>query len=203
MQLSEMRTAVRTRLGNPSTDGFFSDANLTDLINEALQVISTEDDWPWLQTSENIALVSGDGSYPPAANWIRTKQLHITNFEPLVLISLAEVNEITAQGQPEYYHIYDEEILVRPIPTVAATLIHQYIRTETALAADGDTPLMPLQFHYAIVAYACYLAHLRQGREQLAQLELRAYQDWYRRMVSFRRRSQLPIRPRIRPGSWL
>jgi hypothetical protein len=58
-------------------------------------------------------------------------------------------------------------------------------------------------FHYAIVAFACYLAQLRQGRQELAQIELRAYNDWYRRMVSFRRRSQLPIRPRIRPGSWL
>lgn len=203
MTLTEMRTAVRTRLGNPSTDGFFSDAQLTDLINEALQAISSEDDWPWLQTSENIALTSGDGSYPPAANWIRTKQLYITNFEPLVQISLAEINEITTQGQPEYFHIYDEEIVVRPIPTVSATLIHQYIRSETALSGDSDTPVMPTMFHYAIVAFACYLAHLRQQRNELAQLELRAYQDWYRRMISFRRRSQLPIRPRVRPGSWL
>jgi hypothetical protein len=203
MTLTEMRTAVRTRMGNPSTDGFFTDAQLTDMINEALQAISSEDDWPWLQTSENISLTAGDGSYAPHASWTRTKQLYITNFEPLVMISLAEINEITSQGQPEYYHIYDEEILVRPIPTVAATLIHQYIAKETALSADGDTPVMPSMFHYAIVAFACYLAQLRQGRQELAQIELRAYNDWYRRMVSFRRRSQLPIRPRIRPGSWL
>ena len=93
MDLVTMRTAVRTRLGNPSTDGFYSDAQLTDLINESLQAISTEDDWPWLQASETINTVAGTRAYTPATGaWIRTKQLYINNFEPLVLVSLAEID---------------------------------------------------------------------------------------------------------------
>lgn len=205
MTLTEMRTAVRVRLGNPSTDGFFTDAQLNDLINEALQSISSEDDWPWLQTSENISLVAGTATYTPNANWIRTKQLFIQEGEPFVMLTLAEINEygIQSTGTPDVYTIYGEQLVVRPVPQTAATLIHQFIRKEAALALDADTPLMPSMFHYSIVAFATYMAHLRQGYTARADAELKAYQAWYKRMVSFRRRSQVPMRVRVRPGSWL
>lgn len=204
MTLAEMITAVRTRLGNPSTDGFFSDAHLTDLINEALQAISSEDDWPWLQASDNISLVAGTSAYTPIAGWVRTKQLFIQEGDPLTMIPLAEIDSygIQTTGTPDVYTIFGEQILVRPVPQTAATLIHQYVKTEPILAGTAS-PIMPVMFHFSIVAFACYLAHLRQQRNELAQLEHRAYDDWYKRMVSFRRRSQVPMRVRVRPGSWL
>lgn len=204
MDLTTMRTAVRTRIGNPSTDGFFSDAQVTDLVNEALQVVSTEDDWPWLQTSETIATVAGTQAYTPAADWVRTKELHIVNFEPLVFKSLAEINNYgDVQAQPDSYTIYDEDLLLGPIPGAAYNVVHQYIKYEPALSNDNDTPIMPSQFHYAIVTKAAQLAHLRAGYAERADREEKEYQQWYRRMVSFRRRSQRPVRPRVRPGGWL
>jgi hypothetical protein len=204
MTLTEMRTAVRNRMGNPSTDGFYTDAQLTDLINEAMHFVSAMDDWPWLQTSETITTTAGDGSYAPNANWVRTKQLFIQESEPFVLISLAEVDDYgLRQGQPDTYHIYAEELLLRPVPSGAFSVIHQYIRKETTLSADGDTPVMPSMFHYAIVEYATYLGHARAGYAERSQLAFKGFQDWYKNMVSFRRRSQLPVRPRVRPGSWL
>jgi hypothetical protein len=79
--LTEMRTAVRTRIGNPSTDGFFTDAQLTDLINEALAAVSAEEDWPWLQTSANITTVAGTAAYAAPAGWVHTKQLYINLYD--------------------------------------------------------------------------------------------------------------------------
>lgn len=204
MNLSTMRTAVRTRMGNPSTDGFYSDSQLNDLINEALHFVSSMDDWPWLQTSETITTAAGDGEYTPNANWVRTKQLYINESEPFILISLAEVNNYgSTQGEPAAYHIYDEDLYLRPVPSGVYSVVHQYIRKETDLSADGDSPIMPSQFHYAIVEFASYLALARAGYIERAQSARKAYEDWYRNMVSFRRRSQSPVRPRIRPGSWL
>jgi hypothetical protein len=205
MTLSEMRTAVRSRLGNPATDGFFSDAQLNDFINEALQVISSEDDWPWLQASENIALVAGTAAYTPVAGWVRTKQLFIQESDPLTFLPLAEIDSygIAHTGTPDAYTIFGEQILVRPVPQVAATLIHQYVKTEPIITVDGTSPIMPVMFHFSIVAYATHLANKRQGDLQQANVELEDYKMWYRRMVSFRRRSQVPMRVRVRPGSWL
>lgn len=204
MTLTQMRTALRNRIGNPSTDGFYTDAQLTDLINEGMHFVSSMDDWPWLQTSETINTTAGDGSYAPAADWVRTKQLFIQESEPFVLISLAEANDYgLRQGQPDTYHIYDEELLLRPVPSGVFAVIHQYIKKETDLSADGDSPVMPSMFHFAIVEYAAYLAHARAGYNDRAQLAYKGFQDWYKNMVSFRRRSQLPVRPRVRPGSWL
>jgi hypothetical protein len=205
MTLAELRTAVRTRIGNPSTDGFFSDAQLNDLVNEALQAISIEDDWPWLQTSENIALVAGTAAYTPTAGWVRTKQLFIQEGDPLTFVSLAEIDAygIQNRGTPDVYTIYGDQVLVRPVPQVAATLIHQYNKSEPLITVDGTSPLMPVIFHYAIVAYAAHLAQKRQGDLAQADAELRDYKEWYKRMVSFRRRSQVPMRVRVRPGSWL
>jgi hypothetical protein len=203
--LTEMRTAVRTRIGNPSTDGFFTDAQLTDLINEALAAVSAEEDWPWLQTSANITTVAGTAAYAAPAGWVHTKQLYINLYDPMIYLSLAEIDSIstTDTGQPQMFTVYDEDIVLRPVPDAVYTVVHQYNRSETALAADGDTPLMPSIFHYAIVTLAAKLAHDRQRDLQRSQIEEADYQGWLRRMRNYRYRLQGPLRPRIRPGSSL
>lgn len=204
MNLSTMRTEVRTRIGNPSTDGFYSDAQLNSLINEAMHFISSADDWPWLQTSENITTVAGTRAYTPNANWVRTKQLYINDSEPFVFISVAEADDNgNRQGQPDQYTIYDEDIIMVPTPSSVYTVVHQYIKKETDLSGDSDSPIMPTMFHYAIVEKAAELALLRAGYGERASTARQQYQEWYRNMISFRRRSQVPMRPRVRPGSWL
>lgn len=200
-----MRTAVRTRIGSPSTDGFFSDAQLTDLINEALAAISAEEDWPWLQTAANITTVAGTAAYAAPATWVHTKQLYINQYDPLIYLSLAEMDSIAVEdvGQPQMFTIYDEDIILRPVPNAVYTIVHQYNRSETALAADIDTPTMPAIFHFAIVTLAAKLSHDRQRDLQRSQIEDADYQQWLRRMRNFRYRLQGPLRPRIRPGSSL
>lgn len=200
-----MRTAVRTRIGNPSTDGFFTDAQLTDIINEALAAITAEEDWPWLQTSATITTAAGTAAYAAPAAWVHTKQLFINGYEPMIPISLAEIDAIdsTNQALPEVYCIYDEDIIFRPTPDGVYSVIHQYNRSETALSADGDTPTMPSIFHYAIVALACKIAHERQRDLQRAQMDQADYEQWVRRMRNYRYRLQGPQRPKVRPGSVL
>lgn len=196
-----MRTAVRTRMGVPAADAFYTDAVLTDLLNEALFSVSSENDWPWLRATETINTVSGTSIYTPAANWNRTKNLVISGYEPLVWVSENELDVITGSGAPERFTMNGDTIEMKPIPDGVYAVTHRYWRNETILSADGDTPAMPASFHYSIVAFAAYLAHNRAHEIDRANQELNVYKLWLERMQSYRRRSAGPIRPRVRPGS--
>lgn len=213
MTLTQLRTALRVRLGVATNDTFYTDAVLTDLINEAMFVVENEHDWPWDLTQETITTVIGTAAYTPNANWYQTKELFISPYEVFDYMPLKAVDEIPNSGRPLYYAIAGnasgvEQIIMKPTPDAVYTVTHRYYKTVTALSADGDTPIMPTQFHYAILAYALYLAHHRAdegvgrigGREAAA---LKGYQNWLRIMHDARRRGTQPLRPYVRPGSWI
>lgn len=202
MQLSELRTAVRTRLGNPSTDGFFSDANLTDLANEALASVATERDWPWLCVSTTFPTVAGTAAYTPTSGWMKTRLLTIDGYDPLEERSLAEIRGIPSseRGRPTLWAVSGDQLILRDVPDGVYTVIHDYVKVEPALSGDADTPVMPSSFHYAIVAKAVELAHLRQSRADRAREAAEEYAGWVVRMLDNKRRSTAPRRVRVRPG---
>ena len=197
-----MRTAVRTRLGVPAADTFFTDAVLTDLVNEALQAISTEVDWPWLEASTTFSTANGTATYTPTAGWMRTRSLCIDGYDGMEWRSLTEVREIptTVTGVPCIFNVNVEQLTLRPVPNGVFTVTHDYIKVEPALALTSDTPLMPAQFHYAIVSLACHLGHLRSGDVNRAVAAMADYQGWLKRMVDNRRRQTGGLRVRVRPG---
>lgn len=202
LDLTTMRTAVRTRLGNPSTDGFFSDAQLTDLVNEALQVISAEADWPWQEATTTFSTAAGTNTYTPPTDWIQTRALVIDGYDAMEYRTLAEIREYltTSQDVPTAYTVSGETLLLRPTPDGVYTVRHDYVKSEPALANDTDAPLMPNQWRYSIVAFACHLAHMRQGDTGRAAGALAEYASWKQRMLRQRRRSSGPMRVRIRAG---
>lgn len=205
MNLAQLSDSVRVRLGTPAGDTFFTDPVLADLVNEALLAISTETDWPWLQTSSTIPTVNGTAAYTLAAGVRNTRALTIDGYDPLEWRTLAEIRSIptTVTGQPTMYTVTQEQILVRPVPAGVYTLVHDYSTVEPVLSGPTSTPVMPSEFHYAIVALACHLAHLRGGDVNRAGAAMADYQGWLKRMVSQRRRSSGPIRVRVRPGGEL
>ena len=211
MNLTTMRTAVRTRLGVSPTDSFFPDPQLTDLINEALQATNNEDFWPWVQGTATINTVAGTAAYAVPADWHLTKALYIPGFEPMILSNLQDVDFITVQGQPVAYVVFQDQVVLSPTPDGVYQVTHQYYKQEPNLVADTDTPLMPAEFHYAIVAYASHLAHMRSGEVDYyrgnitgkAAAAYQEYEQWLARMREHRRRSAAPIRPRVRAGSWI
>jgi len=205
MNLAQLNDAVRTRIGVPAGDAFYTDQVLTDLVNESLQVISTEYDWPWLDASTTFDLVNGTATYTPPADWMRTRSLCIDGFDAMEYRSLIELREwpTTIVDVPRYYHINVEQITLRPVPGAVWTVTHDYVKVEPTLVDSTDTPLMPSQFHYAIVAYAVHLAYLRSGDVQRATAAVADYQGWLRRMSDARRRQTSPLRVRVRPGGEL
>ena len=202
MNLEQLCDAERVRLGVPASDTFYTQETLTDLTNEALQAISAEFDWPWLDGVDTFSLVNGTATYTPPADWARTRGLCIDGFDAMEYRSLIELREwpTTIVDVPRYYHINADTITLRPVPGAVNTVIHDYVKVETTLVTPADVPLMPTQFRYSIVAYAVHLAHMRQGDVQRAQAALGDYQGWLRRMTDNRRRSTGGIRVRVRPG---
>lgn len=199
---TELITALETRIGNPSTDGFFSTAQKLDLVNEGLQVVSTEADWPWLQTVGTITTVAGTAAYAVASDYAHTKKLYISGYDPLEYQGLAESDSAASvdRGQPTNYTIYDEDIILRPTPDAVYSVLHQFMKQEPAVAA-GTSPIMPTQFHYVIVAKAAELAHMRQGYMDRAANQNREYKEWLARMLDYRRRTRASVSRRVRPGS--
>jgi hypothetical protein len=199
---AEIVHAVRYRLGNPTNEPFFTDPVLNSLVNEALQVVAAEDDWPWLQATTTFSTVSGTQTYTPPADWTRTKGLVIDGYAPIEWRTLAEIRAAgtTERQFPTYFTTFAEDILLAPVPDSAYTVRHDYYVSEAELSADTDTPVLPAQFHFAVVAKAVELGHLRQRDTQRAEPAQAEYRSWLDRMRKHMSRSKAPKRVRIRPG---
>lgn len=184
MDLTALRTAVRTRLGVPSTDPQLTDANLTDLVNAANHYLETEWDWPWLETTEDIATVIGTATITPAAGWMRTIDLRISNGVVLNRRPIEELDFLASAGtgEPRLWCVAGGTITLFPTPSAVLTLKHRYVRSEPDLASGGDTPLVPASFHSAIVEYAAHLAYRRTRSDDKAKIALDAYGTWLEQM---------------------
>lgn len=203
MTLEELRDAVRVRLGVPAIDTFFQDPQLDDLVNEALQVFSLEEDWPWLQATETINTVAGTRFYTPLDPlWARTKALSIQGFDALSMLSLQEIRNWPddIRDVPVYYTLYMEQLYLAPAPSAIYALRHDYYKFEPVLNTPTDIPIVPAIYHFAIIAYAVHLAHLRSGDLARASAARQEYDAWLKRVQDNRRDFSSPMKVRVRPG---
>lgn len=186
MQLSEFRTAIRSRLGVPATDSFFTDTALTDIANAAIQQIAGEFDWPWLEATETINTTNGTATYSTDASSARTISVIDPTGVPLKRMPIDELSYLGAAtgGYVRFYAVVGSTLHVRPVPNTALALTHYYVDTEAALSNDADTPTLPAQWHDAWVAYGMVLAYTRANRAADAQAALALYNDWVATMKS-------------------
>ncbi len=206
LTFATMLTAVRTRLGNPATDGFYSDAQIGDMVNEGLQVVASEADWPWQRATTTFSTVSGTATYDPtaASGWMKTRALCINGYDSMQERHLQEIREwdTATTGVPIYWCLDNELINLRPVPNAVFTVIHDYMKIEPELTSTAE-PLMPAQFRWSIVEYATYLALLRAGNSAGAGGAKAAFDTWLSKMADHRRRTSGTRRIRVRPGSGL
>lgn len=210
MNLAQLRDAVRTRIGVPASDSFYTDPVLTDLVNESVQAVAAEHDWPWLQASTTFNTVAGTQAYTPPVDWNRTKALTVDGFDSIQWRSLQEIREYpsTSRGNPAFFTVYGDQLRLTPVPDAVYVIQHDYLKDEPFLAGDTDTPLLPAQFHYAIVAFAVHLAHARNNEigsfrgavTGSAAAALQQYKMWLTRIETQYLRQTRPLRVRVRPG---
>lgn len=202
MILEQLRDGLRFRLGVPENENFYQAQTLDSLINEAIQTISVENAWPWLQVATTFNTVANTRLYTPPTNWQRTKNLSIDGYDSLFLLDLQEIRNWpdSVSDVPLFYTIYQEQIYLAPAPSAIYTIRHDYIRQEPKLIDDSDQPLMPVQFQYSILAFAAHLAHMRAGDLPRGAAALQEYNNWKKRMEEARPRSSSTIKVRVRPG---
>lgn len=206
MNLSQLRSSVLSRMGLTSGDPLFTSPVLTELVNEAVHVIETEEDWPWLEAITTHSTTAGTQTLTVPTDWLRTRNLWIADNDPLVNTGFTDLRarfDATTRAQPTHYSLTADAIYLGPTPDATYTVNHHYIKREPDLTSDTDSPLMPASFHAAIVEHATYLGLRRSREEGRASVALDAYQGWLRRMIDNRRRSSQSMRVRVRSGSWL
>lgn len=187
MNLTALITAVRTRLGVPTTDAFMSDTNLTDLINAGLEYATSQGDWYWLETTESVNTTNAVEYVTPNASSQRTIGLYDSTGIPLQRVRIDELRRFPAAAtgaNTRYFSALGARLYLRPVPNGTIALTHDYVTSEPRLASGSDTPLMPSQFHDVIADYACYFANLRQGQVQEADKWKASGDAWVAQMAA-------------------
>lgn len=211
MNSLELQTAVRRALGLAGTDtAALPAADVLDAINGALSAISTERDWEWQFASQDGFLVADTQTVALPTGYARTLSLALlfddSEPAPLARATYTDIvgNDDTP-AEPVYFAEAGSNLYLWPIPDNGYGYRHHYLRSETALVADGDTPLLPAQFHRWIVVEAALRLPLRTNSPS-KQSDLREEADgWRDRAIryNFRNGSGLPNLTKTRESVWI
>lgn len=178
MQLSDIRTRVRERLGLTSADASVSDAILTQFINAANRKLAVMHDWPWLVKTDTTwtATVSGTIAYTPAADWRKTIYVVMDTDQLLTYKQPQDAARLAGvQGYPLWYTTKNAKIEVYPKPDAAYTISHVYIAEVADLSNDTDTPEIASAAAEqwavdALIEYAALLVAIRLKDYELFQM---------------------------------
>jgi len=175
---------------------------VTDFINKAQRdIINSEVEWPFTVQNESDTTVDGQRLYAfesdaKTLKWstftvqetasLPEKRLsYISYDEYLDLYHETDTNpDGSAEGLPEYvYHTPDNKYGLSPTPDKSTyTIRYAYYATNTDMAANTDTPVIPDRFHDVIINRAKYYAYLLRSDPQAAQFADRDYVAGLRRM---------------------
>lgn len=196
MNLVGYRTAIERRSGIA-----MQPAALTELVNEALQAVATEYDWPWLTATYRFTTQSGVGTYamPFDASRVRYVTMNGSELNKVRIIDI----DIGRCG----WTVFDDQLALSPTPGSASPVLVRYHGTESDLLADADTPALPPEYDHAVIEFALARVSDRADESATAASARRvdraqaAYEAWIRRMRRGCARTAGPIAPRVRPGS--
>lgn len=180
MNRSELRTAIKDRLAIPSTgDGLITDSFVNTAINDALARVSAEKDWWWLASTATLNFDTVNGQAQLPSDFMRANQL-VINSSPVEQIPFEDYIDPNGADASFGWVIYGNYVKINPIPTTTTPGTFYYFRSEPALSSDTATPLMPVAYHYVVVAYGAYLCAARRQDESRASLYLQEYGNWLR-----------------------
>jgi len=141
VNLSQLRTQIDRRTGKRQ-DPLATNA----FINEAINVISSRREWPWLDALQTITTTVDIATYAVPTVYSETRTLNVGGLEAQQ-IYVADGDDFNAEAwTPSAYHYSIEwtsgeaELTLYPTPPADTTALHRYTRTEALLSGDTDTP---------------------------------------------------------------
>ena len=161
MLVSEIATRVKRQFGDEAGIQV-TDADIIRWVNDAQREIASNNDL--LQTVATTAVVSGQREYtlPPDILLLRSVHHKGRKLRPL---SSREAEEYLstgiANGEPTHFWSWATKISLYPQPTEADADDLQifYTRQPAVVAAVGDTPEVPMEYHSRIVEYCLAQAY--------------------------------------------
>lgn len=182
MNRGELRTEIKNRLAIPSSgDGLITDSVVNQAITDALNVIVTTRDWPWLLTSQQLAFPANIGKADLPCDFVRAKEL-VINDQPVTYVDLNEFLYTNELGYPYVWTIAGNDVKIWPVGTQLVLGTMWYYRSEPEMTVDSQEPLMPAFLHQWIVAYGAYLCAMRRQDEGRAQVYFAQSNDLLNRM---------------------
>ncbi len=198
--LDTLTARLLVRLGLPATDGMFPTGTTDQLINDGLRAMATDYDWPWLQVDTTFSTAVGTEAYTPPANWTRTLWIS-DGGDDLPLRQRRDLTrwlDTSNTGNPRFYAIFAERIILAPIPSSVRTLRHGYIRSEAVLSVGTDVALCPATYDDLIVQYAMQEAAVLLKDSTLYQMAGQEIAKQKQRISDNMRRSASPVRIKAR-----
>ncbi len=189
------------------------DANHTSLtntvllrwLNQGLSRISLIADWPWLRATETNSVVAGAETLTLPTGWLRTILLtHADTAEPLTRAHLKVIRRVlpSDRGRPTIYAADGSRVFIRRAADGAYSFIHDYVRSEPALAAVGDTPLIPDPYNQMLIEWVAVKALQNDRKADKAQ---DAKADFLAAVKDTRdniNQGREPLSITVRPGGW-
>jgi hypothetical protein len=174
MQLSDMRTRVSQRLNEGGAPVFYPAAEITAALNEAQRffvflTLGLEVTATWTVSAAtaftHMLTIFSDWIAP-----LRITDANGAKVRPVTLTDLASLDPSwrTSPGGPVRYASLGADLLgIYQQPADGATALQvTYARAPVALAADGDVPEVPAEFHPRLVDYGIYRCrHVEGGQE--------------------------------------
>lgn len=158
--LAQLQTTTRRLIGNPTT-GQVSDALLTELLNDGVEMLSVKYAFRDTQATATFVAVVSTTSYSAAADllvmrklWNDTQKYPLTG--PYSDRMLAET-PTRSNGRPLRFSFYGQAIVLDPPPSATDTFKYSYTRHPTAMSASGDYPELPSSWHYGLCLFTRWL----------------------------------------------
>lgn len=206
MNLAEFQDAVYGATGFPVNDGLITPTFVNSQVNRALRHIAGVKAWRWLQATDedNEATVAAQAAYTLPTDYVSTRSLTIDS-TPAREVTIDEYDAMAyADMRPTtwVYAVHGTQLLLYPTPQDVLTIVHRYLRSEKDLTSATMTPLLPAQYHDAVVARAAYTTLLRANDVTRAAQFRDEYELAEKRMLTASR-STAQRRVRVRSGGGL
>lgn len=206
MNRGELRTEIKNRLAIPSSgDGLITDTVVNQAITDALNVMVTTRDWPWLVASQQLAFPANINYAELPCDFVRAKEL-VVNGQPVPYVDLNQfINTADYSGWPYQWTIIGNQVQISPTSSQMILATMYYYKGEPELTADTQEPVMPGFLHQWIVAYGAYLCALRRQDEGRAAVYMAQSNDLMNRMRDDVRRKtgrKIQVAPRVSYANW-
>lgn len=182
MLVSDIKARLLNQI-NDSDQTSFDDATIFRWINDGMRELAVSNDL--LQKKGTLVTVTGTSVYSWPADVL---QLHSVKWKGLKLkaLSMQEADDLLPTpstttypvGTPTSFWVWAGQLNLWPAPDAgdATSLTVFYTKVPTEVAANGDTPEIPVQYHNRLVEYCIAQAAEADGDMQLAAIKMQQFQ---------------------------